>query len=340
VSDIPPAVPAARRTSARSWLVALLAVLIIALAADGARSGGSGGNEAGTFLPTPAASSAAPSPSAVPSSAPPSVTPSASHSPTPRPVSTSPTHTGPNNPTADVAAAASYAASHQARTGVAVLDLQTGAYYGAGDATGLFGSASVMKVFIAIELLATGQMTGQNAALATSMIERSDDGAVATLWPLAGGTDVINRVATRYKITNLGTPNTRPGFWGNTHITAKGMVYLYAAVAKDPVVAPWLMNAMAHADRIADDGTNQFFGIPSATTGFSIKQGWGSASADNLNDAIINSTGYVNGNRYAVAILGEGMNDNGSTNSDGYNATLAGVVTQEARLVMPGGRIR
>jgi hypothetical protein len=245
-------------------------------------------------------------------------------------------------PSADLAAAASYGEAHRVRTAIAVLDLKKGRFCGAGDYAGLFGAASVAKVLIAVKLLATGQMTGRNATLARAMIERSDDAAVAALWPLVGGAEVVTWVASHYRIPYLGTPTNQPGVWGNTHITALGMVYLYRAIANDPEVGPWLIDAMRRATPVAADGTHQFFGIPSAatTTGFAVKQGWGERSADAPGSAVINTTGYVNGDRYAVAILAEGIGYAASTDDRGYNAALAKVVTRVAELVMPGGRAR
>jgi hypothetical protein len=191
----------------------------------------------------------------------------------------------------DVQAAAQVATDQGYRTGVATLNLRTGEYLGAGADTAPFASESVAKVLIATELLATGQMTGGTEATAYQMITQSDDDADA-LYGLAGGDDVINLVAARYDIPFLGTPPELSGWWGNTEITAKGMVYLYAAIARDPTVGPWLMNAMAHATEYGADGTYQYFGIPSATTAAAIKQGWGD-DGDDSPDAVFNSTGYV-----------------------------------------------
>jgi hypothetical protein len=172
------------------------------------------------------------------------------------------------------------------------------------------------------------------------MIERSDDDAVRTLWPQAGGPAVLQWVADHYGIPGLGTANSKSGVWGNTHITAAGMVRLYRAIAADPVVGPWLLDAMHHATRIAADGTDQFFGLPSATSGAAVKQGWGALSADDPDDAIVNTTGYVGGDRYAVAILGQGIGDRAGTNAAGYSARVAAVVTRMALLVLPRGRVR
>jgi hypothetical protein len=205
----------------------------------------------------------------------------------------------------DVQAAAQVATDQGYRTGVAALDLRTGKYLSGGEDTAPFASESVAKVLIATQLLATGQMTGATGATAYEMITHSDDDAANALYGLAGGDDVINLVAARYQIPFLGTPPDEPGWWGSTEITAKGMVYLYAAIARDPTVGPWLMNAMAHTTEYGADGTYQFFGIPSATTGAAIKQGWGDDGDDSPN-AVFNSTGYVDNDEYAVAILTDG----------------------------------
>ncbi len=233
--------------------------------------------------------------------------------------------------TSDAQAAADIATSAGYRTGVAVLDLKTGQYVGAGDDTGSFASESVAKVLIATELLATGQMTGSTETTAYQMITESDDDDADALYGLAGGDDVINLVAQRYNIPFLGTAPSEPGWWGNTEINAKGMVYLYAAIAKDPVVGPWLMDAMAHATEYGADGTYQFFGIASATTGAAIKQGWGDDGDDSPN-AVFNSTGYVDDDQFAVAILTDGSPST-------YGATISDMVTSQAQTLMPGGQL-
>jgi hypothetical protein len=242
-----------------------------------------------------------------------------------------------------VDAASSYAKKHGVRAGVAILDLATGAYYGGGDATAKFGSGSVMKVLIATEMLATGKFKNGDDSdteeLAYSMITRSDDDAANALWYTVGGPDVINRVMARYKLPFLGSPNSRPGYWGNTHITAKGMVYLYRAIKHDPVVGPWMVNAMAHAKKYGKDGTMQFFGIPQATNQFAIKQGWGRSSSDVPDDEILNSTGYVDDGRYALALLTEGDHNDDSSDHTGYNVVQGNVLNQMAKIVMPKGEI-
>ena len=54
------------------------------------------------------------------------------------------------------------------------------------------------------------------------MITQSDDDDADALYGLAGGDNVINLIAAHYDITDLGTPPSQPGWWGNTEINAKG----------------------------------------------------------------------------------------------------------------------
>jgi hypothetical protein len=228
-------------------------------------------------------------------------------------------------------AAAALATSQGYRTGIGVLDLQTGQYAGAGADTEWFASESVVKVMIAARLLATGQMTGSTETTAYQMITESDDDAADALYGLVGGADVLPWAETYFHIPDLGAPPADPAWWGGTEITAKGMVSLYAAIAKDPRIGPWLMNAMAHTTEYGADGTDQFFGIPSATTGAAVKQGWGDNGLDAPN-AVFDSTGYVDHDRYAVAILTDGA-------ASTYGAAISAVVTGEAQALMPHGTI-
>jgi Beta-lactamase enzyme family len=229
----------------------------------------------------------------------------------------------------DPQAAAQLAVDHGYRTGVAVLDLTTGQYTGGGDDAGLFPSESVIKIAIATQLLLSGQMHGQTEALARTMIAASDDPAADLLYLQAGGESVLPSVAQHYGIADLGTPTATPGHWGLTQISAKGLVHLYAAIARDPAVYPWLSGAMAGALRTASDGTDQGFGLPAAVSQVAVKQGWGHDGVGG-GRAVANTTGYVSGGRLAVAILTEGP-------PSSYVAGIAAEVTAQAQTLFAGG---
>lgn len=221
------------------------------------------------------------------------------------------------------------------RSAVAVHDLRTGRFWGAGDLDAYYGAASVMKLFVATKLLLTGQMYGPTATRPYSMITRSDNQAVVALLPKVGGTSVVNWVAQHYGIARLGYPPlaSRDWCWGNTHISARGLVHFYGRMRADPRVAPWLLNAMHHYTAIDSDGFDQRFGLPSATGGTAIKQGEGHCSSDS-NGSIVHTTGIVGGDRYAIAILTE---SHICCDAGGFNGTLAGIVTAMARTLLPRG---
>jgi hypothetical protein len=223
--------------------------------------------------------------------------------------------------------AVNYAHQHGYRSAVAVIDTQTGTFSGAGDYSSYYASESVMKVFIATRLLMTGQMSGWNETTAYKMITQSDDASANALYGRAGGDGVITWIKQALNIPNLGAPPLRAGWWGGTRITAAGMATFYNTVRRRPAIWNWLGSAMHHATRYGSDGTYQFFGIPSATTGAGIKQGWG--GDDPAWQPAYNSTGLVNGDRYAVVILTQG----------GSYGSIPGIVTGEAKLLMPGGKI-
>jgi hypothetical protein len=132
-------------------------------------------------------------------------------------------------------------------------------------------------------------------------------------------------------VPDLGSPPHRAGWWGNTHITPIGLVKFYAKLKRDRRVAPWLLRAMHHAHRYGSDGTWQFFGLPSATKHAAVKQGWGIDYDDWGRSADFNTTGFVNGDRYAVAILARGP-------SSTYGRAIENALTKAARRLLPGGR--
>lgn len=229
----------------------------------------------------------------------------------------------------DVAAAVAYSNQRGYRSAVAVLDMDGGGYWTAGDPDATYSAESLIKLFIATRLLADGNMSGFNETTAYKMITQSDDASANTLYGRTGGDANITWVEQRYGIPWLGSPPPQSGYWGATPVTAHGMVSFYAAVRADPVVWPWLSNAIHNATPYGSDGFYQFFGIPSATTGAGIKQGWGNDTPTGVPEQ--NSTGVVNGDHFAVAILTQGP---------GYGGALSDMVTQQERLTLPGGVVR
>ena len=227
-------------------------------------------------------------------------------------------------------AAAGYARSLGYHIGIAVYDTRTNHVYGSGDDTGRFASESVVKVMIANRLIVQGRMSGSTAHRAWKMITQSDDGIASSFYYSVGGDGLINWIKRRYHVWNLGSPPSSPGYWGNTHITPRGLVTYYARMKRDRRVAPWLLTAMRHIRRYGSDGTYQYFGLPSATSGAAVKQGWGCDFGGGCNTADFNTTGLVNDNRYAVAILARGP-------AGTYGSAIGSMLTRTARILLPGG---
>lgn len=231
--------------------------------------------------------------------------------------------------TANARRAVAYAADRGERAAIGVLDTKTGRFYGAGPYKAELATESVVKVFIAARLLLTGRMHGSIERTAYKMITQSDDASATALYGIAGGDRVVPLLARHYRVRNLGSPPSRGGWWGDTHVTAKGLVQFYAKVKADRRVGPWLIHAMRHATVHGSDGTYQYYGIPAAADSFAIKQGWGADSNCGCT-TVFNSTGYVDGTRFAIAML---------TSGGAYGRHAMTTLDGMARRLMPGGHI-
>ncbi|MGY1733801.1 serine hydrolase [Geodermatophilus sp. SYSU D01045] len=238
-------------------------------------------------------------------------------------------------PAAAVGAAARTGAEAGLRVGVAVLDTASGACLVAGDRSGEFATASVVKVMVAARLLTEGAMTGETEVLARAMVSLSDDAAANVLWERAGGPDLEPWIEEHYDLPELGSPNGIVGRWGNTHVTALGLARLYAALRADAVVWPWLGAALHDVRAEAADGTDQGFGLQAVAPGAAVKQGWANGSADDAGDAVVNSTGLLAGDRYVVVLLTEGDGNVSGCDGRGFHAGQAAVVTAMAQQLVP-----
>lgn len=210
---------------------------------------------------------------------------------------------------------------------VAVLDLQSSTLYGAGDIDELYASASLVKVFIAARLLVDRHADDPAVRdLMWTMITDSDDDAGSHLYRLAGAEELVPWIAQRYGITGI-APADQPGLWGLTRVSARAIVTFYAAVIRDPVVAPWLLEAMSQTQPYGSDGFFQHFGLPAASASWRVKQGW-MCCLENLTR--MHSTGYIDKDRYAVALLAAGS-------PRMYGDDGARTLTLMARALLPDG---
>jgi N-acetylmuramoyl-L-alanine amidase len=218
-------------------------------------------------------------------------------------------------------------------SGIAVMDTETGALSTAGAAQRLFASASIAKVLIATRLLAEHKMTEEVSRLAFKMISQSDNAAAWTLYPQVGGDQLMDWTEAHFGLADVGARPSLPGIWGSTQISAAGLAKLYAKIRADPSVWPWLANAMhAYAAR-SSAGEPNAFGIAAAVPDAAVKNGWATnRDVEHPTNAIINTTGFVDHDRYAVIILAEGP---------GYLYYSQGerVLTAAAKLLLSGGHI-
>jgi N-acetylmuramoyl-L-alanine amidase len=215
--------------------------------------------------------------------------------------------TSPPGVTAALRSAVAFAADGGMHAGAAVLDLRTGRTWTAGASTRPYASASVVKTMIATRLLISGQLHGSDGARAWAMITRSDNAAAWALYPKVGRDHLLPWLARHYHLGDLGAPPSMPGVWGSTRITAIGMVHFFQAVRADPLVWSWLVKAMHAYARLSSGGEPNAFGIAGAAPRAAVKNGWDvNRDVAHPHNAIINTTGVVAGDRYAVAILAEG----------------------------------
>ena len=222
------------------------------------------------------------------------------------------------------------------RVAVSVRDLDTGEHHAAGDA-GEFGAASVVKVLLAARLLVEAGGEGLDAStghLAHAMVTASDDDAANVLWARVGGRGLVPWVEKHFGVAGLGSPHGIPGRWGNTHVTAAGITALYGALRADGPVWAWLGPALHAITPVAADGTDQVFGLLAVDPAAAVKQGWADGSADDLRNAVVHSTGLVDGDRYAVAILTEGHGNVDGCDARGFHPAQAADVTRLARSLL------
>ncbi|GLZ41045.1 hypothetical protein Acsp05_46690 [Actinokineospora sp. NBRC 105648] len=190
----------------------------------------------------------------------------------------------------------------QATVGIVVFDRTTGTELLSVLADRQFRSASLVKLLIAIDVLADGADAATRKRVAM-MLRLSDDGTASAFWMTQGGSALVTRTA---RVIGLrGTrPPTNPRQWGDVLLTARDVLRIYEYVLRLPTADRELVvDALASAPRQAADGFDQHFGIPDGiSVEWAIKQGW----SNSARDIVVHSTGLVGpGWRYVVVLLTE-----------------------------------
>ncbi|GAA2583533.1 serine hydrolase [Streptomyces lienomycini] len=229
------------------------------------------------------------------------------------------------------AAMASVAVADGAEVSVAVLDPDSGE--GASYGTGVFDTASVVKVDILAALLLRAQdagrsLTARERTYAVAMIEDSDNDSASALWRAIGAADGLDAANERFGLT--GTAGGDGPLWGLTQTTAADQVallrqvfvadgsrlseasraYVRGMMGRISVGQRWGVSAAADP---ADDGGG------GGGSAWALKNGWLRRSTTGL--WVVNSIGRVEsgGHGYLVAVVSRGS----GTQAEGISLTEA-----------------
>jgi hypothetical protein len=190
--------------------------------------------------------------------------------------------------------------------GFAMYDEETGKTIASINADEPFYTASLVKLFIALDALHTGGWHApgdQLRASLTEMISASHDGIADTLWDSGGRSAIVTRMVKLIGLTHT-KPPALSDQWEMTSTTANDLVAVYRYLTKQvPAEASAvILAAMAAAKNPAADGFPQYFGIPDGLPGehWAIKQGWMKIRRA----MVLNTTGLVD-SRYVVVLLTE-----------------------------------
>jgi hypothetical protein len=218
------------------------------------------------------------------------------------------------------------------QVGVAVLDRTTGRLdLGQLGATAFY-SASVVKLFTAVDVLRRVETGGATLTQAQRVkLQRSltvsDDAAMSALWQEFGGPRTVSELAGWAHLRDT-RPPASPGEWGETKMSPRDVVavYAYLLTALTPADRRFVLNALGSAQARGADGFNQSFGLLAVPRlpGVAAKQGW---MIDGRSE-YLHSTGVLGtGDRYVVAVLTK------RPAADGYATGRAEVTTSVSRLV-------
>jgi beta-lactamase class A len=216
---------------------------------------------------------------------------------------------------------------------VAVADLTTG-QTAACDGTQEFITASIAKADILSTLLyqsqSQGGLSNREQKLATTMIEKSDNGAADDLYDDAGGASEIDAANQAFGLvdTTVGTD----GYWGLTTTTADDQIRLLRQIftaqsTLSPASRSYIQGLMGGVE------PDEAWGVPAVAdegTSFAVKNGWLPDPTTHLWE--INSIGEVthDGQLMLIAVL--------STDNDNYAdgiALVQEVASKAAAAVAP-----
>lgn len=190
------------------------------------------------------------------------------------------------------------AADHHINQNVALVDRTTGRLVASRSGDVQVISESIVKLFTVAYYLVQydGHLPVDMAADLYDMIVHSNDSIESRYWTTAA----VPAMATRYHLMSTSNgPKTGPDDWGWEYITANDEANFLYRASVDPVVGPFLMDAMANVAPVGADGFDQHFGFNALTGTHGSKQGW---TDRNTSEAInVHSVGWTR--QYFGAIL-------------------------------------
>lgn len=185
-----------------------------------------------------------------------------------------------------------------------VFDRSAGRYLLAEQPDRHYQSASLVKLLIALDVLAGPPVDEPTRARIGSMLSASDDAEASAFWVAGGRGEVVRRMAAALGLS--AAPPVMEGDWGYTMISAQDVLVVYRHIA-DRLAAEdreLILSALRGTPRMAADGFDQYFGIPDGAPGrpWAIKQGWSSGHGV----VSAHSTGLVGtSDRYIVVLMTE-----------------------------------
>lgn len=200
--------------------------------------------------------------------------------------------------------------------------------------------ASVVKLFIADDLLFSGvPLSPDDLESFQTMLRSSDDSAAEVFWNRGGGSAIVTRVAQRYGLASTRPPDN--GRWFYTISTAADLVRYYDMMLSGAGGLPhdkaeMIVSNLAASTPNGIDGMMpggiypQRFGIPEGlyAVPVAVKQGWMCCVGS---DWMHLSTGIIGADHRYIMVIGSDQ----PTNAANARATI----TQAVKTMFPQGRI-
>jgi beta-lactamase class A len=190
---------------------------------------------------------------------------------------------------------------------IEAVDLDTGATYRYGATSGM-RTGSIVKLYILETVMLRHQKAGtklssNERALATRMIENSDNNAATALWNEIGGASGLRKAAAQ-----LGVKNTVPGpngMWGLTQTDAPDYIALLRNLTSDRALSSASRGYIL--DLMEDVEADQRWGVSAAADKGStvrLKNGWLATDHDH-GRWLVNSVGVItaHGDKVIVAVM-------------------------------------